>query len=70
MSNSDVIVESAVALTKEQSDEVAKLLEKKLGSSTFTAKVNPAILGGLRITAGSTRYDASVLGKLETLRAQ
>lgn len=70
MSKSEVIVESAVALSTEQTDAVSKLLKEKLGSSEFTAKVNPAILGGLRITAGSTRYDASVLGKLETLRAQ
>ena len=70
MSKPDVIVESAVALSKEQASAVAEVLKKKLGVSEFSESVNPAILGGLRITVGSTRYDASVLGKLETLRTQ
>lgn len=63
-----IVVESVIALTDEQTADVKKVLKTKFGTDSFTAKLNPELLGGLRITVGSTQYDASVANKLAQLR--
>lgn len=63
-----IIVESVIPLSAEQTTELKTLLKKKFGADGFESKLSPELLGGLRITVGSTQYDASVLGKLAQLR--
>ncbi len=66
-----IIVESAVPLDKQQLTLIEAILEKKV-KETFTVEaiVNEEILGGLRITIGSTRIDASLKGKLDQVKKQ
>ncbi|HZZ98944.1 MAG TPA: F0F1 ATP synthase subunit delta [Candidatus Saccharimonadia bacterium] len=65
--NQSIIVESVIALSPEEEKELRTVLKKKFGSDQYVAKLNPALLGGLRITVGSTQYDASVQAKLQQL---
>jgi F-type H+-transporting ATPase subunit delta len=69
-SHSHILVESVIELSPDQVKELKALLKKKFGSDQYESRLNPALLGGLRITVGSTQYDASVLAKLEQLRQQ
>ena len=68
MNTPNIIVESVIPLSAEQTKELTTLLKKKFGTDTFESKLSPELLGGLRITVGSTQYDASVFGKLTQLR--
>ena len=63
-----IIVESVVPLSAEQETELKSVLKRKFGTNEYTAKLNEELLGGLRITVGSTQYDASVFNKLAQLR--
>lgn len=49
--------------------EVAqKLLHTKAADIELTNVVDPTVLGGLKITAGSTEIDATTLSKLEKIK--
>lgn len=61
-------VETVIPLSVEQTKELKSLLKKKFGSDSFKTSLNAALLGGIRVTVNSTQYDASVHGKLATLR--
>lgn len=62
-------VESAVALSPDQENEVRNDLNKKYGAGlNITFAQNPALLGGLRVQVGSDVYDSSVHARLEALR--
>ncbi len=62
-------VESAVALSTEQENEVKNDLNQKYGAGlNITFAQNPALLGGLRVRVGSDVYDGSVRARLEALR--
>jgi len=63
-----VLIETVIPLSATQKKSVQKLVEQKLGNAEIVEKINPSILGGIRITAGSVQYDASVFGKLQQLR--
>ncbi len=65
------IVESARAL---QPDEL-RSVEERLGRATgrkvsLQARLEPSLIGGLRATVGSLRYDASVQTRLTDLRSR
>jgi F-type H+-transporting ATPase subunit delta len=60
-----ITIESAIALTTEQQQEVEKLLAQKENKAEFVYKVNPDILGGLRVTMGGKRIDLSLASKLQ-----
>lgn len=62
-----IIVETVVPLTKELETSVKTLCKEKFGTEKFEHKINPSILGGVRITVDSTRYDASLKAKLDSL---
>ena len=63
-------VESARPLPPDLQATVAKQLKKIYGAGTNVSFVqNPALIGGLRIQAGSDLYDGSVKGKLARLAA-
>lgn len=64
-------VESAIALTeKQKKDLTAVLAATKKGKIAIDNVVDPAVLGGLIVTVGSTRMDDSLRGKLARLGAQ
>lgn len=65
---SSIVVETVIPLSPEQKAVVSALLKSKFGTSTFTEKLNPSILGGVRIMVGSIQYDATLAGKLAQLR--
>lgn len=62
------LVETAAALTPAQTKDLQKQIEKAVGQKVLIeAKVNPEIMGGMIITAGSYMVDDSVKSKLERL---
>lgn len=62
-------VESAAVLSPELGNQVRADLQKKYGEDlTFDFRVNPELIGGLRVQVGSNVWDGSVRAKLDTLR--
>jgi len=60
---------SAGELTVEQRQEIERALGTKLGKFIRAHyQVDPALLGGVRAHVASKEYDASVRGKLESMR--
>ncbi len=63
-----VVVESATALTAAESAKVVAGLAKQYGEKlTVTYKINPELLGGLRIKVGDDVLDGSVQGRIDRL---
>ena len=61
-------VESAAELGQVERDRVEASLTSKYGSGlTFTYKVNPDLLGGLKVRVGDDVFDGSVQGRLDRL---
>lgn len=62
-------VTSATPLTDAQATGLKSSLRQALGKDPeLTIKVDPAILGGLRVRVGSRLYDASLKGRLDQLK--
>ena len=62
-------VVSAVPLTPAQEQDVKAALRQSLGKDPeLTARVDPSILGGLKVRVGSRLFDASVKSKLDSLK--
>lgn len=62
-------VTSAVPLTAAQTKGVAAALRQSLGKDPeIETRVDPAILGGLKVRVGSRLYDASLKSKLDSLK--
>ena len=62
-------IESAAALSPELGTQVRSDLQKKYGQDLeFDFRVNPDLIGGLRVQVGSHVWDGSVRAKLDTLR--
>ncbi len=65
------IVESATSLTASaQQDLKAGLLKKYGRELALEFRVNPELLGGIRVSVGSDVWDGSVKARLEALKAQ
>lgn len=62
-----ILVETVVDLSKEQTAKLEQIFQKRFGSSRFQHKEVSSLIGGLRVTVGSTRVDSSILGALERL---
>lgn len=63
-----VLVESAVALPDEGA-AIFKQIEQKFGPALAAIyRLNPSLIGGLRIQVGSTVYDGSVSQRLTQLK--
>jgi len=65
------VIESAEPLT----DEVRRVVEAQLtrlhgADLGISVAINPALIGGMRITVGSSVYDGSVRGRLNALERQ
>jgi F-type H+-transporting ATPase subunit delta len=62
-------VTTAVPLTDAQREGVAAALRTALGKDPdIETRVDPAILGGLKVRVGSRLYDASLKSKLDSLK--
>jgi F-type H+-transporting ATPase subunit delta len=62
-------IESAVETSPEQHATIKARLEKIYGAGLdINYRVNPALIGGLRIQVGSDLYDGSVKTRLEKLQ--
>jgi F-type H+-transporting ATPase subunit delta len=62
------VIESATALSHETSEHVLRDLKSKYGDGLTTDfRVNPDLIGGLRIRVGSDVWDGSVQGRLARL---
>jgi F-type H+-transporting ATPase subunit delta len=62
-------VTSAVELTPEQQRSLQASLRQALGKDPeITTRVDPSILGGLRVRVGSRLYDASLRSKLDQMK--
>ncbi|MDR3508787.1 MAG: F0F1 ATP synthase subunit delta [Caulobacteraceae bacterium] len=62
-------VTTAVALTAAQAKGLAAALRQSLGKDPeIETRVDPSILGGLKVRVGSRLYDASLKSKLDSLK--
>lgn len=60
---------SAVTLTAQQVEGVKAALSQALGKDPeITTRVDPTILGGLKVKVGSRLFDASLRSKLDSLK--
>jgi F-type H+-transporting ATPase subunit delta len=65
----DVELTTAHALSDAEFDRIQKQIEKASGRTVQAErKVDPDLIGGIVLQAGSMRLDASVRGRLERLR--
>ena len=62
------IVESAVELDGNERRSIAARLKKQHGEITSEFKTAPELIGGLRVSLGSTVWDGSVKARLDSLR--
>ena len=62
-------IASAKELSSEEKKEIEQTLQTKLGKSIRAKfQVDPGLIGGIRARVASREYDASVKGKLESMR--
>ncbi len=62
-------IASAKDLSDEQKKDIEGSLSSKLGKSIrANYQVDPALIGGIRARVASREYDATVKGKLESMR--
>ena len=65
------LIESALPLTDEvRRDVEAQLARVHGGDLGISVAINPSLIGGMRITVGSSVYDGSVRGRLNALERQ
>lgn len=63
------VIESATALEASATDAILGDLRTRFGTDiTHELKVNPALIGGVRIQLGSDVWDGSVSGRLQHLQ--
>ncbi len=65
----EILVESAIALSAADKQAVLSTLSSKPHSGEIQFKVNPELIGGLRITHGDQVLDTSVQSKLRKIYA-
>jgi F-type H+-transporting ATPase subunit delta len=66
-----VTITSAVELDKDTMDNLGKKIEEQTGQTIdLTAKVDPDLIGGLRMQVGNMVYDATIRGRLDKLRRE
>jgi F-type H+-transporting ATPase subunit delta len=67
----DVELTTAVELSEQEARDVIDQIEKASGRKVeATQRVDPDLIGGLVLQAGSLRLDASVRGRLDRLRQE
>ena len=64
-------ISSAVPLTAQQTENIRKTLEKKLNKQVeVSVKIDPSLIGGLRVTADGMAADATVKNRIDGLKRQ
>jgi F-type H+-transporting ATPase subunit delta len=64
----EVVVESSTPLDSNTTTRVTTGLQQKYGNDlTFDFKVNPELIGGMRVRVGNDVWDGSVRARLERL---
>ncbi len=64
----EVVIESATELDSASRDRVAAGLAAKYGNDlSFSYKVTPELLGGLKVRVGNDVWDGSVQGRIDRL---
>ncbi len=67
----EATIESATPLETSTKDALTKTLAKRFnGTVEIRERIIPSLLGGLRVTVGDWRADASVKGRIERLKQQ
>lgn len=67
--HADAVIQSAFPLTQEQLSELIEALKKKFGVTLkASVSVNPALIGGVKVTVGDQVLDSSVQAQLEQMR--
>ena len=67
MVTADVV--TAVKMTAAQTKAVAGALQKALGKAPeIETRIDPSILGGIKVRVGSRLFDASLRSKLDSLK--
>jgi len=66
-SRSSAQVESATALEESERQRIIDALADRYGALRTTFNVDPSLIGGLRITAGTDVYDGSVRARLDAV---
>ncbi len=67
----EVELTTAYELSDEEAKQILKQIEEASGRKVeATRNVDPELIGGLVLQAGSLRVDASVRGRLERLRKE
>ena len=62
---------TAIELSEEEAEGIAKLIEEASGRRVEAEhRVDPSLIGGIVLQAGSLRLDASVRGRLDQLRQE
>ncbi len=65
------IVYSVKPLTKEGIEKIEKSLSKKRGNAVeLENRIDPKLIGGVRVYVGNELYDQSIEGRVESLRAK
>lgn len=65
------LIESATALDPAASESILRDLKSRFGEDiTHEIKINPALIGGIRVQLGSDVWDGSINGRLELLRSK
>ena len=71
MAKHHAVIESATPLNDGTSASIVENLKQKYGQDLTTEfKVNPELIGGMRIKIGSDVFDGSVKSRLERLQEQ
>ena len=66
-----VTITSAVELDEDTVKDLGQKIEDQTGQDIeLTAKVDPDLIGGLRMQVGNMIYDATIRGRLEKLRRE
>lgn len=61
-------VTSAIALTPDENSRLEKFLKKEFGVNfRIKLKIDPAVLGGLKIVVGDRMIDQTIAGKLSSI---
>ena len=64
------IVTTAEECLPEQRDQLSRRLRVRYGDGLhFIYRVDPAVIGGMRVQVGSDVYDGTILNRLERLKA-
>ncbi len=71
MGLADVTVVSAMPLSNEMTEKIKQKMEQVTGKKvTLKLRTDPSIIGGVKISCGGTRIDASVESRLAQLRGE